>query len=78
MLVYQYTSSWRSYFIWITVWGGLLSFVYYSLILEYFNIFIYIKKFSATTDFFLFLIVGIIARCIMAALLKLEEKRKVS
>ncbi|TMN20824.1 hypothetical protein [Lentibacillus cibarius] len=77
MLVYQYNSTWRSYLIWITIWSGLLAFVYYNLILDYFNIFVYIKKFSATIDFFLFLIVGIIVRWIVVSLLKLEEKRKV-
>ena len=76
MLVYQYTSSWRRYLIWITVWAGLLVFVYYNLLLSYFNIFVYIKRFSAIIDFTLFLASGIIARWIIVSLLKLERKRK--
>ncbi|WHY84047.1 hypothetical protein QNH39_15300 [Neobacillus novalis] len=76
MLVYQYTSSWKSYLFWITVWGGLLAFVFYKLVLQYIKFFVYIKPFSTTIDFLLFLTVGIIVRWIVVSLLKLEEKRK--
>lgn len=78
MFVYQYTSTWKSYLIWITVWAGLLAFVFYNLVLEYLNIFTYLKPFAVTIDFFLFLMVGILVRWIVVSLLKLEEKRKIS
>lgn len=76
MLVYQYAFSWRRFLVWITVWAGFLAFIFFDVVLEYLNIFVYIKKFSSTIDFLLFLIVGIIARGIMVLLLKLEGRRK--
>ena len=78
MLVYQYTFSWKRYLIWIAVWGGVLAFGYYNLVLKYLKVFVYIKKFSVVIDFALFLIVGIIARWIIISLLKLEKRRRVS
>lgn len=75
MLVYQYTSSWRSFFLWNTVWAGLFSFVFFHTVLEYLKVFAYIKPFSVLLDFCLFMFFGLISRAIMVALLKTEANR---
>jgi hypothetical protein len=75
MLVYQYTSSWRSYFLWDTVWAGLFTYGFYNALLGYLKVFVYIKPFSVSLDFVLFIIAGLIARAIMIALFKLEANK---
>lgn len=78
MLVYQYTSTWKSYLIWITIWGGVFAFVYYGFVLNFLHVFVYLKKYSVLMDFILFLFTGIVARWIVTSLLKLERKGKES
>jgi hypothetical protein len=75
MLVYQYTSSWRSFILWNTVWAGLFSYGFYNALLGYLKVFVYIKPFSVLLDFVLFMIVGLISRAIMVALFKLEANK---
>ncbi len=75
MFVYQYTSSWKSFFLWTTVWAGLFTFVFYNIVMEYLQVFVYIKPFSVVLDFFLFLIFGLICRAIVVALLKTEANK---
>ncbi|MEA4925855.1 MAG: hypothetical protein VB084_11150 [Syntrophomonadaceae bacterium] len=75
MFVYQYTSSWRSFLIWNTVWAGLFSFVFYHIVLEYLKVFTYLKPFAVWLDFGLFLLFGIISRAIVIAFLKSEANR---
>lgn len=75
MFVYQYTSSWKSFFVWNTLWAGLFTFVFYNIVLDSLAVFSYTKPFSALLDFFLFLIFGLICRAIMVALLKIEANK---
>lgn len=75
MFVYQYTSSWKSYFLWITIWAGLFSFVFFHTVLEYLKVFAYLKPFSVWLDFGLFLFFGLVSRAIVVALLKKEANK---
>lgn len=75
MLVYQYTSSWKAFLLWITVWAGLFVFVVFDFLYSALDIFHYLTPIAKYLDFILFLIDGIIARGILIALLKREAER---
>lgn len=74
MLVYQYTSSWRSFILWNAVWAVLFIFGYYNFVLQNLQVFTYLKPFAVYIDFFLLSIVGLISRGIMVTLFKIEAK----
>lgn len=75
MLVYQYASSWKSFFLWNIVWAGLFTYGFYNALLGYLQVFVYIKPFSVLLDFVLFIVAGLICRAIMVALFKLEASK---
>ncbi|MDD3654971.1 MAG: hypothetical protein PHO01_12495, partial [Desulfotomaculaceae bacterium] len=75
MLVYQYTSSWKTYLLWITVWDALIIFGFYNYALTNFGIFTYLTPWAKYVDFTLLWLVGTIARGILLALLGMEAKR---
>lgn len=75
MLVYQYTSSWRTFLLWITVWAGVSIFVLFNFVYSNLGIFHYLTPLAKYLDFALFLLDGIIARGIMLALLRMEARR---
>lgn len=75
MLIYQYTSSWRSFAVWYEIWTGLFIFVFHFLVLVNLDAFIYRKPFAVLIDFVLLSIVGIIARGLMVYMLGMEAKQ---
>ena len=75
MLVYQYTSSWKTYLLWITIWAVLIIFGFYNYALTNLGAFAYLTPWAKYIDFTLLLSEGIIARGILVTLLGMEAKR---
>ncbi|OPX86368.1 MAG: hypothetical protein A4E53_03279 [Pelotomaculum sp. PtaB.Bin104] len=75
MLVYQYTFSWKTYLLWITVWAVLFIFGFYNYALTNLGVFTYLTPWAKYVDFTLLLLEGIIARGILVTLLGMEAKR---
>ncbi|MDF2540266.1 MAG: hypothetical protein K0S76_3287 [Herbinix sp.] len=71
MLVYQYTKSWKTFFIGTVVWAGLIAFVFYYLILNRLNVFIYLSPIGPYLDFVFLILTGLIARGILVVLLNI-------
>ncbi|MTV51063.1 hypothetical protein GJ688_19390 [Heliobacillus mobilis] len=74
MLVYQYTSSWKSFFLWNVIWAGAFAFGLYFLILVRLDAFRYFISFGPIIDFIFLTTDGIVARGILVSLLKLETR----
>ncbi|WLR43401.1 hypothetical protein LC087_04270 [Bacillus carboniphilus] len=77
MLVYQHTSSWRSFIIEYVLFSVLFIFGYYSLLLVNIDAFSYLKPFARIIDFSCFLIIGIISRLVITLLLRVQMDRQV-
>lgn len=75
MLVYQYTSSWKTYLLWITVWAVVIIFGLYNYLLTNLEVFSYLTPWAKYLDFILLLLEGVIARGILVTLLRMESKR---
>lgn len=72
MLIYQYSNSWKKFFIGTVVWAGLIAFVFYYIILNRLNVFIYLTPFGPYIDFVFLILIGVIARGILVGLLNTE------
>lgn len=74
MLVYQYTSSWKQYFIWNTVAAGLMSFVFLP-VLTFFKIY-QIHNWSYFNNFLVLFVIGAIARFTTILVISMEHRRR--
>jgi len=72
MLVYQYANSWKMFFIGTVVWAGLIAFIFYYIILNGLNVFIYLNPFGPYIDFVFLMLISLIARGILVVLLNIE------
>lgn len=72
MLIYQYSNSWRMFLIRTVIWAGLIAFVFYYLILNRLNVFIYLTPLGPYIDFVSLILIGLIARGILVILLNIE------
>ena len=71
MLIYQYSNSWKMFLIGTVVWAGLIAFVFYYIILNRLNVFIYLTPFGPYIDFVFLILIGLIARGILVILLNI-------
>lgn len=71
MLVYQYANSWRTFFIGTVIWAGLIAFVFYYLVLNRLNVFIYLTPLGPYLDFVFLILIGLIARGILVFLINI-------
>ena len=72
MLIYQYSTSWKTFFATTVVWAGLVAFVFYYIILNRLNVFMYLTPFGPYIDFVFLILIGLIARGILVVLLHME------
>lgn len=75
MLIYQYTNSWKKFFIGTVAWAGLIAFVFFYMILNGLNVFIYLTPLGPYIDFVFLILIGLIARGILVVLLNIEIER---
>lgn len=75
MLIYQYTSSWKSFFLWQIGYTALMIFGYFYLLLQHLQAFAYLKPFAVLIDFVLLSTVGIVARGIMVYLFRMQVRK---
>lgn len=75
MLIYQYANSWKMFFIGSVIWAGLIAFVFYYIILNGLNVFMYLNPFGPYIDFVFLMLIGLIARGILVVLLNIEIKQ---
>jgi hypothetical protein len=74
MLVYQYTSSLKQYFIWDAIAAGLMSFFFLPM-LAFFKIY-QLHNWSYFYNFLVLLAVGVVARLVIAIVMSIEHRRR--
>ncbi|ASK60708.1 hypothetical protein CFK37_00030 [Virgibacillus phasianinus] len=78
MLIYQYTSSWKSFIISYIVFSTVLEFGYYNYLLEKLDVYTFLKPepFLILIDYIAIILIGVIPRLVTIYLFKIEERNR--